>query len=175
MNCPPHVEGDSFLRPERSDGAKKQGEPKGRAKQGENVGAGYNGGSNVSGSIHPAPHTMPRRRDPRTPLRRHLRTYGTPAEGALWRSLQRTQLGGRRFRRQHSIGPYIVDFYCPAERLAVELDGAGHFTPEGRVYDEARTDWLAGRGVRVVRFENRQVFEQPEAVLAAIAAHFGPS
>lgn len=116
---------------------------------------------------------MTRRRDPRTPSRRHLRTHGTPAEAALWLRLQRRQLQGRRFRRQHSIGPFILDFYCPPERLAVELDGAVHDDPAQRAYDEARTAWLAEQGIRVVRFENRLVFECPEAVLAAIAAHFG--
>ena len=56
-------------------------------------------------------------------LRRALRNNATNAEAILWRYLKRRQLKGRKFRRQHSIGPYIVDFYCPAEKLAVELDG----------------------------------------------------
>ena len=56
--------------------------------------------------------------------RRRLRNAATPAERALWLMLKGRQLGGRKFRRQHSIGPYIVDFYCPGERLIVELDGA---------------------------------------------------
>ncbi len=106
------------------------------------------------------------------PARRHLRTRGTPAEAALWLRLQRRQLGGRRFRRQFSVGPYILDFYCPRERLAVELDGAVHDDPVQRAYDTERTRHLGGLGIRVVRFENRAVFEAPEAVLAAIATHF---
>jgi len=115
---------------------------------------------------------MNRRADPRTPLRRHLRNHGTPAEAALWLLLKNCQLRGRRFRRQHSAGPYVLDFYCPAERLAIELDGAVHDDPARRAYDDARTAWLAERGIRVVRFENRLVFEHPEAVLEAIAAAF---
>ena len=64
-------------------------------------------------------------------FRKKLRSNLTPAEAVLWSSLQRKQLEGRKFRRQHSIGNYIADFYCPSERIVVELDGAGHFTPEG--------------------------------------------
>lgn len=104
--------------------------------------------------------------------RRHLRTHGTPAEAALWRLLQRRRLGGRKFRRQFSVGPYVLDFYCPAERLAVELDGAAHDAPAQRAYDEARTRWLGTADIRMLRFENRAVFEAPEAVCAAIAACF---
>jgi very-short-patch-repair endonuclease len=81
-------------------------------------------------------------------------------------------LHGRRFRRQHGAGPYILDFYCPAERLAVELDGAGHFTPAGREYDEVRDEFLRAAGIRVIRFENCVVRDAPEAVLDAIAACF---
>ncbi len=106
------------------------------------------------------------------PARRHLRTHGTSAEAALWLRLKRRQLGGRRFRRQFSIGPYVLDFYCPRERLAIELDGAVHNTPAQRAHDAERTRHLSTVGIRVLRFENRQVFEAPEAVLAAIAAAF---
>jgi very-short-patch-repair endonuclease len=72
------------------------------------------------------------------PVRRALRTDGTPAEAALWTLLKRRQLQGRRFRRQHSVRPYVLDFYCPEERLAVELDGSVHFEPARRAYDAAR-------------------------------------
>jgi very-short-patch-repair endonuclease len=105
-------------------------------------------------------------------VRRRLRTHGTPAEAALWRLLHRGQLYGRRFRRQHGVGPYVLDFYCPAERLAVELDGAVHNAPERQAYDTERERHLAAVSIRVVRFENRAVFEAPEAVLAGIAAAF---
>jgi very-short-patch-repair endonuclease len=86
--------------------------------------------------------------------------------------LRRRQLGGRRFRRQFGVGPYILDFYCPSERLAIELDGAGHADPAVRAYDDWRTAALGRAGIRVIRFENREVFEHPEAVLARIAAMF---
>ena len=107
-----------------------------------------------------------------TPRRRALRTHGTSAEAVLWKRLKKRQLHGRKFRRQHSVGRYILDFYCPAERLAVELDGAHHFTPAGQEHDAQRTRTLNDLGIRVVRFENRRVFEEPEAVLATIAAAF---
>ncbi|MEM8599252.1 MAG: endonuclease domain-containing protein [Bacteroidota bacterium] len=113
-----------------------------------------------------------RRRSAQTPLRRYLRTHGTTAEATLWRALKNCQLAGRRFRRQHGIGAYIVDFYCPAERLAVELDGAPHFTPDGHVRDALRDRALAAAGVRVLRFESRMVFENPDAVLDTIRAAF---
>lgn len=70
------------------------------------------------------------------------------------------------------MGPYILDFYCPAERLAVELDGAVHDDPAQRTHDAERDRALAALGIRVVRFENRTVLETPEAVLDAIVAHF---
>lgn len=104
--------------------------------------------------------------------RKRLRNRATPAERALWQMLRRRQLEGRKFRCQHSLGPFIVDFCCPAERLAVELDGAVHDDPARAAYDAGRHAFLRKEGVRVVRFENRQVFEQPDMVRAGIAHHF---
>ena len=104
--------------------------------------------------------------------RRALRTHGTAAEAALWRLLRKRQLHGRKFRRQHSVGRYILDFYCPAEGLAVELDGAVHDDPARHAYDTDRTRFLAEHGVRVVRIANEEVFRQPDVVLDRIAAHF---
>lgn len=91
----------------------------------------------------------------------------------MWQCLRRNQLRGRRFRRQHGVDPYVLDFYCPVARLAVELDGAVHDAPEQRAYDAARTAHLARVGIRVVRFPNDAVRLDVEAVLEAIAACFG--
>ncbi|MEL7170052.1 MAG: endonuclease domain-containing protein [Bacteroidota bacterium] len=113
-----------------------------------------------------------RRRSAQIDLRRHLRTHGTTAEATLWGALKNRQLAGRRFRRQHGLGAYVVDFYCPAERLAIELDGAPHFTPAGQARDAARDRALAAVGVRVLRFENRMVFENLDALLDTIRAAF---
>jgi very-short-patch-repair endonuclease len=106
------------------------------------------------------------------PLRRQLRTALTPAEARLWKYLQDHKLGGRKFRRQHSVGPYILDFYCPSERLAVELDGAAHDHERAAERDEARTRYLESHGIRVVRFENRDVMGNLEGVLQAIKSCF---
>ena len=84
-----------------------------------------------------------------------------------------SQLEGRKFRRQHSVGRYIIDFYCPAEKLAVELDGAGHFTEEGTVYDDNRTMYLNRKGIRVIRFENDTVFKFLDHLLEEIKRNFG--
>ena len=111
-------------------------------------------------------------RSHQTPLRQRLRSHGTPAEARLWTLLKNGQVDGRRFRRQYGVGPYILDFYCPSERLAVELDGAVHDAPGRAAYDAARTQHLDGVGVRVLRFENRSVFDGPEGVVAAIADAF---
>ena len=103
--------------------------------------------------------------------RRQLRSSLTPAEALLWNNLQRSQVGARKFRRQHSVGPYVVDFYCPACRLAVELDGQGHFDSTRSDYDVKRMRFLEQNGIRVLRIENRQVFESLEEVLATIQIH----
>jgi very-short-patch-repair endonuclease len=104
--------------------------------------------------------------------RRTLRASLTPAEVRLWSYLQNGQLQGRKFRRQHSVGPFTLDFYCPAEKLAVERDGASHDTEGAMARDEARTEYLAQVGIRVLRFENRDVMQNPDGVLAEISRNF---
>ena len=105
-------------------------------------------------------------------IRRALRSNATSAEAVLWKFLQKNQLRGRKFRRQHSIGPYVVDFYCPAEQLAIELDGEVHNDPGRREYDGEREAYLRDQDIRGVRFENKEVFENLEIVLEGIAWHF---
>lgn len=117
----------------------------------------------------PRLNNLPALRTFRTALRHHLK----PAEARLWTHLQRSQLAGRKFRRQHSVGRYILDFYCPAERLAIELDGAAHDSEMAQHYDAERDLFLRHCGIRVLRFENKRVFLQPDEVLAEIAKHFG--
>jgi very-short-patch-repair endonuclease len=97
----------------------------------------------------------------------------TAAEAVLWASLQRRQLAGKNFRRQVSIGPYIVDFYCPEHRLVIELDGAAHFSATIDEYDAARTRYLESEGLTVIRFENRELKEGIEAVLDPIRRELG--
>ena len=105
-------------------------------------------------------------------LRRALRQQQTPAEARLWQGLRNRQLHGRKFKRQYGIGSYIVDFYCAEEKLAIELDGAVHNDVLRQEYDDERTLFIQGQGIRVVRFENRQVFKALDVVLEAIAWHF---
>ena len=101
-------------------------------------------------------------------LRRRLRRSPTPAETTLWKALQGSKLAGKKFRRQHSIGNYVVDFYCPECKLAVELDGEKHFNSMASEYDLRRTEFLGRHNIRVLRFENRAVFEHSDGVLEAI-------
>jgi len=117
-------------------------------------------------------HNMPSGRFIPVQYRRWLRRQATPAERRLWACLRRRQLEGRRFRRQHSIGPYVVDFYCSSERLVIELDGAVHADPARAAYDARREAFLKAQGIRVLRFENRQVMEQLDVVLETIRQAF---
>ncbi len=113
-------------------------------------------------------HSLPDLIEYRTELRAAL----TPAEATLWTMLKNSQLDGRKFRRQHSVGRYILDFYCASEKLAVELDGAGHFTGAAREYDRERQHYLEENGIDVIRFENKRVFDEPEWVLDVIRSKF---
>ena len=92
----------------------------------------------------------------------------TPVEAFLWTKLRNGKLDGRKFRRQHSIGQFVVDFYCPCEKLSIELDGTPHFTEEGSEYDKKRTNYLMSAGIKEIRFENAEVFDLTEDVLERI-------
>lgn len=95
-----------------------------------------------------------------------LRLNTTPAEKRLWARLRDHRLGGLGFRRQHAIGPFIVDFVCREKKLVIELDGDSHANQPD--YDARRTAWLEKRGYRVQRFTNDEVHRNLEAVLQAI-------
>ena len=105
-------------------------------------------------------------------FRRALRNNSTSAEAMLWTYLKEKQLEGRKFRRQHSIGNYIVDFYCPCEQLVIELDGENHFWEDGLQQDINRSNYLHTIGIRVIRFENKWIFEDLEFVLREISNQF---
>ncbi|RCW91514.1 endonuclease domain-containing protein [Winogradskyella arenosi] len=104
--------------------------------------------------------------------RRALRKNLTPSEAFLWKHLKSRQLQKRRFQRQHSINNYIVDFYCASEKLIIELDGDVHNNPNVQEYDEKRTQYLENLGYRVIRFENRMVFDFLPSVLEEIQSNF---
>ena len=105
-------------------------------------------------------------------LRRELRQSQTDAETLLWERLRRSQLEGRKFRRQHSVGVYILDFYCPQERLAVEVDGGVHNILEQQDHDAIRDATMAQLLIRTLRIKNADVEQNIEKVLQQIKACF---
>ena len=100
---------------------------------------------------------------------RELRKEMTPAEKALWTLLRNRKLRGWKFRRQTAISIYIADFYCHEIRLVVELDGGAHEDRRQAAHDEDRDLYLRFLGHEVLRFSNRQIFDEPAAVLDRIA------
>ncbi|WP_313112292.1 endonuclease domain-containing protein [Aequorivita sediminis] len=104
--------------------------------------------------------------------RKDLRNNSTSAEAYLWNHLKGSKLYGRKFRRQHSIEHYIVDFYCPSEKLIVELDGQIHLNNTADEYDRKREIDLENLGFTVIRFENKMVFDFLPSVLKEISDHF---
>ncbi|MDR0658299.1 MAG: endonuclease domain-containing protein [Mediterranea sp.] len=101
--------------------------------------------------------------------RKELRNHSTSAEATLWRILKGKQIGGLKFRRQHSVGSYILDFYCPEIQLAIELDGQVHYTFQAMEYDQNRTDYIFQiAGITILRFENKVVFSYPESIRESI-------
>jgi len=99
---------------------------------------------------------------------RSLRSNMTEAEQRLWARLRRGQIADTWFRRQHPMGSYVLDFYCPALRLAIELDGGQHGMDAGLRSDKRRDAWLAKRGVTVLRFWNNEITGNIEGVLTRI-------
>ncbi len=102
-----------------------------------------------------------------------LRRRMTLPEVILWQHLRGRKLLGMRFRRQHPIGPFILDLYCVEARLAVEVDGSGHEHPDQAAYDRERTTWLGKRGVAVPRVPARDLLENLEGVLVTIRQRVG--
>jgi len=100
-----------------------------------------------------------------------MRREPTFPEALLWSRLRGGKFGGLRFRRQHPVGPFIVDFYCAATKLAIELDGLSH--EEREKYDESRTRFLEAAGLRVIRFTDDEVLQNLENVEHVIACECG--
>jgi very-short-patch-repair endonuclease len=98
----------------------------------------------------------------------HLRANMTDSETVLWSRLRRKQILGIQFYRQKPIGNYIVDFYAPAVKLVIEVDGSQHLKTDGRLKDQRRDAELATRGLTVLRFDNLQVLQELEAVMESI-------
>lgn len=101
----------------------------------------------------------------RKEMRQTLRTHGTSAEAMMWKMLKGRQMDGAKFRRQFSIGPYILDFYCPEYQICIELDGDGHYSADGYEHDQKRSKYLYDvHGITTFRYENKDVFKYPEAI-----------
>lgn len=109
-------------------------------------------------------HNVPELKD----FRRNLRNNATMQEQLLWNKLRNGGLNGYKFRRQHSVGDYIVDFYCPECKLAIELNGNHHLEQDKKQADEARTAFLTEMNIRVLRFSNKEIETNIDGVLNAI-------
>lgn len=99
------------------------------------------------------------------PIKRRLRSNSTRAEELLWAKLRHKQFFTVKFRRQHGIGPYIVDFFCPEKRLVVEVDGDTHATEAQQTKDHTREEYLRSLGLQVVRYTNDEVLNNLDGVL----------
>ena len=102
--------------------------------------------------------------------RKELRQNQTDAERAFWARVRNRQFFGMRVSRQYSVGPYILDYYCPTLKLAIELDGGQHNEAEARKYDIARSEFLNAHGIKVVRFWNDEVLREIDGVMARMEA-----
>ncbi len=104
------------------------------------------------------------------PYRKKLRNKSTSAEAILWNLLKQRKCGGLKFRRQYSIGKFIVDFYCPEIRLAIELDGEDHYWQAGIDKDKIKSDYIDNQGITILRFENKWVFQDHDYIMNSILA-----
>ena len=110
---------------------------------------------------------IPRERETVNRARR-LRRDSTWPERTLWSVLRDKKVGGLRFRRQHPIGPYIVDFFCASHAIAIEVDGESHMRVERGEHDKRREQWLREQGVRVLRFSNDEALRDPVKIAEAV-------
>jgi very-short-patch-repair endonuclease len=101
-------------------------------------------------------------------IRKYLRNNSTASEATLWKLLKKNQVGSYKFRRQHSIANFILDFYCPQLKLAIELDGEPHAELANIARDTERDEYLSQNGITILRYENRWVYEYPEVIVEDI-------
>jgi len=100
--------------------------------------------------------------------RRFLRSHMTRPEVSLWLRLKGRQILGYKFRRQYSVGAFVLDFYCPALKLAIEIDGESHDKPKARESDRERQEYIEQFGIRFIRFKNDDVENHLEEVITSI-------
>ena len=101
--------------------------------------------------------------------RRNLRRNAPPAEVILWQKLRGGQITSAKFRRQYSVGRFVLDFYCAEVKLGIELDGASHEDEAAQSYDSARQAAIEALGITVLRFTNEQVYGQLGVIVENIA------
>jgi very-short-patch-repair endonuclease len=109
-------------------------------------------------------------RSSETGKRRQLRGSMPDAEVILWSRLKGRQLLGCKFRRQYSVGAFVIDFFSAEVRLGIELDGDSHYQMGGAEYDQKRQQFIESFGIRIVRFLNTEIYENLDGVLEAIGA-----
>ncbi len=105
------------------------------------------------------------------PIRQTLRKEMPRAEKILWSCLRKRFLTGFKFRRQHGLGPYIMDFYCPRAKLAIEIDGDSHYQPGAQPKDKARQKFIENQGIMVLRFTNYEIRDSLDEVVGIIERH----
>lgn len=103
-----------------------------------------------------------------TKIRQELRSKPTSQESLLWKRLKGRQLNGLKFRRQYGIGKYVVDFYCPEKKLAIEIDGDSHYNEQAERSDIDRDSYLESLGVKIIRFTNKEAMNKIEGVFEEI-------
>jgi len=103
--------------------------------------------------------------------RKELRKNMPPAEVMLWSKIRAKQLDGYKFRRQYSVDRYILDFYCPKAKLGIEIDGDSHFSELAQRYDRKREDFIESLGIKILRFNNREIYEHLDSIWEIIRNH----
>lgn len=100
--------------------------------------------------------------------RRELRQNSTPAEKVLWKTLRNSKLGVK-FRRQYSVGGFVIDFYCPKLKIAIELYGSVHRTQSSKDYDDYREKYLSAGGIKMIKVWNNQIINNPNVIISCIS------
>jgi very-short-patch-repair endonuclease len=103
-----------------------------------------------------------------TQWRKALRKNLSKAEAIMWNHLSRRQMSGYKFRRQHSVDQYVLDFYCPELKLAIEIDGDSHFMPGAQEQDKTRQEHIEAFGIRFLRFTNEDVCKNVDGVCQTV-------
>lgn len=105
------------------------------------------------------------------PTRSTLRKRMTAPELVFWTAVRNRKLKDYKFRRQYSVGRYVIDFYCPSVRLGIEIDGESHFVDNQQQYDRVRQEYIDALGIKVLRYTNTEVMKNLNGVLEDVSKH----